>query len=656
MNPMRALVTLSLRRPVTVAAVAIGVVMLGAVAAVRLPVALLPDLRYPALAVWTAYENVPPERVERSVTIPVEAAVAGTQGVEDLASRSLLGGSLVHLRFGWNTDLDLALLDVREQLDGLGRALPEGADRPLVLRIDPSDRPIMLVALSEQVKETSTHGSESYQDLIALRTLASEVVARRLEQLPDVARVRVTGGYDARVVVRFDPDQLAAYSLDLSQVSSALRNANVSHAGGLVHQGPLRYAVEVSGEFTSVEEVGETVISGAGRVPIRLRQVASVQMGHAEAHGRVRYDGRETLLLLVERRPGANTVRAAEGVREALGALGREMPRLRLDIVRDESVFVAQAISGVTQAVGLGGLLAVLVLFVFLRHPRALAAVTIAIPLSLLATLAAFDALGVSLNLIALSGLALGVGMLVDNAIVVVENIARLQSEGMTRREAAERGTHEVAGAIAASTLTTIAVFAPIMFVEGLAGRLFRDQSLAVICSLVASLVVALTVVPLVAAGGSAVQREKRSRSHKRGWRRAATRLQTGSALEPTSPRGSSAGERRFPRYRRARSGALAAQRAAGGQPAAPRRAPGPAAGDGPGLGRRALRHVRAPRPRRPARRAHSVRSRRARRSPPRLEPAQRTRGRSADPSAAGLHRRRGRKRASRHSSPQTPR
>ncbi|MEZ4698437.1 MAG: efflux RND transporter permease subunit [Rhodothermales bacterium] len=509
--------TLSTSRPVGTTALYILVTVLAVAAIARVPVELLPDLRFPGLVVWTAYPDVPPERVERAVTEPIEQAVAGTEGLQRITSRTQLGGSLVRLDFGWNANLDLSLLNVREQLDRLGEALPEEADRPVVLRLDPSDRPIMMLALRESLAPGIDSTQEAVsseemnlsdapirtaQDLVGLKRLAREVIARRIEQLDDVARVRVTGGFDPRVEIVVDPERLATFGLGIEQLSSALMQANVSMPGGVIRRGPFRYAVEVSGEFRGVEDISETVVSTLGGRPLRLRDVATVRESVEERRGFARFDGEEALLLLVERRPDANTVRAAESVRDQLVELGAEVPGVDLDVVVDESVFVRESISGVLQAVIYGGVLAILVLFLFLRHFRSLIAVALAIPMSLAITLILFDLLHVSFNLISLSGLALGVGMLVDNAIVVVENITRLREKGLSAFDAALRGTKEVSGAITASTLTTIAVFLPITFVEGLAGRLFRDQSLAVVSSLAASLFVALTLVPMVLSRG----------------------------------------------------------------------------------------------------------------------------------------------------------
>ena len=507
---MKSLVGFCLRRPVAVTALATLLAILGLVAYARLPVSLLPDLRYPALVIWTSYADVPPQQVEQAVTERLEAAVAGTEGVVRVTSRSRLGGSLIRLDFGWNANLDLALLDVRRNLDRLGGLLPQEANRPVVLRLDPGDRPIMMIAL----RQTANTPDPSYappdapadslvrEDLVGLKRIGRDVIARRMEQHRDIARVRVTGGYEQRIEIAPDAGKLAIHRIGIDQISTALRASNVALSGGMIRQGPFRYAVEVSGEFRTASDIAATVVANEGGIPIRLRDVAMVRESVEERRGLVRLDGEEALLLLVERKAEANTVRAARGAQIILEELEAEISGVRLDVVVDESVFIRQAIGSVTQAVLIGALLAMMVLFAFLRRMRILMAVAVAVPLSLCITVILFELFDVTFNLISLSGLALGVGMLVDNAIIVVENISRLREEGMPPFEATRSGVLEVAGAITASTLTTIAVFIPIAFVEGLPGYLFRDQAVAVTCSLLASLLVALTVVPLLAMRG----------------------------------------------------------------------------------------------------------------------------------------------------------
>jgi|CXWL01.1.fsa_nt_gi HAE1 family hydrophobic/amphiphilic exporter-1 len=482
-------------RPVAVSAsyLLVGVFAIGAV--LRLPVELLPSLRYPALAVWTALPDVAPEQVERTVTEPVEQAVSGLAGLRSMASRSQLGGSLVRLDFGWNADVELAGLELREKLERLAGVLPATAGRPLVLHIDPGARPILVFALSP-----ASGAAEDPEALLAVKEVAREVVARRLESLEGVARARVTGAFERQIEVTVDAQRLAAYDLDIEGVAASLAAANVSLAGGVLRRGPFLSSVEVSGELRDAADVATTLVSAPGQPPVVLGDVAAVRTTQQPRRGLARLDGKEALLVLVERTAEANTVRTAGAVRAAIDGLARDLPGVRFDAVIDESVFISTAIGNVVSTLVGGALLTTLVLLFFVRRPVALAATAIAVPAGLALTLVLFDLLGVSFNLISLSGLALGVGLLLDNSTVVAENIASRREEGLPARLAAARGTAEVAGPITISTLTTAIVFLPITFVEGLAGRLFRDQSLAVVLSVGASLVAALTLVPLIAA------------------------------------------------------------------------------------------------------------------------------------------------------------
>lgn len=503
---MKFLVGPSLRRPISVVAFYVLVLVAAGIAVIRLPVQLLPDLRLPTLAIWTGYPDAPPQRVERSVTEPVEQAVGSIAGLNHVTSKSQLGGSLVRLDFAWGHDLDLALLEVREQLDRLGDRLPDEAERPVVLRLDPSDRPILWIAAADAEDENgdAAAGPQATDpaELAQIKRLSEDTVARRLEQLPGVARVRVTGGFDPHITVDLDSDRLHAFGLSVEDVAAAVERGNASLFGGVVRRGPYRYSVEVSGEVENLDELGQMVVSPPGKAPIRLRDLGRLETGFDERRGLVRLDGEEVLLLLVERAADANTVESARAVRETLEVLRQELPGLRLEVIVDESEFIREAIDGITLALVLGGLLASAVLFLFLRRLEPLLAVSTAIPLSLALTLVFFDALDVSINLLSLSGLALGIGMLLDNSIVVVENVVRLRENGLPAPAAALHGTREVATAVTTSTLTTLSVFLPLTFVEGLGGRLFRDQSLAVVVSLLASLLVALTATPLLVSIG----------------------------------------------------------------------------------------------------------------------------------------------------------
>jgi HAE1 family hydrophobic/amphiphilic exporter-1 len=478
----------------------LAVILLGAISFVRLPIDLLPDVSYPRLVVYTSYPDVAPAEVERLVTEAIEARSAAVPGVERVTSTSREGVSLVTLRFAWGTDMDFATLNVREQLDLIRDDLPETATRPRILRVDPESEPILAVSV--------TGGA----DLWETKELAETVFRRRLEQLDGVAQAAVTGGLDREIQVEVDPRLLDAYGVELSQVADALDAANYSAPGGTILRGRYRYPLRTLGEFQTVDEIQDVVVarqaipgseSGSGAPEyrlVRLGDVARVVDGFAERESIARYDGQESVGILVFKEAGANTVAVGSSVEEVLDLLGREFPEVQLAVASTQADFIAESISNVVWALILGGGFAFMVLFLFLRDPRYPVAVAVAIPISVVGTFALMEAAGVSLNIMSLGGLALGVGMLVDNSIVVLENIFRHREEGRPGAEAAARGAEEVQGAITASTLTTISVFGPIIYVEGVAGELFRDLSLAVAFSLLASLAVALTVLPTLSA------------------------------------------------------------------------------------------------------------------------------------------------------------
>ncbi|MDH3206010.1 MAG: efflux RND transporter permease subunit, partial [Gemmatimonadota bacterium] len=484
---------LSTRRPVAVWMLFLAIVLLGGISYARLPIDLLPDVSYPRLVIYTVYEEVAPAEVERRITEPIEAAAAAVPGVERVTSVSRYGVSLVTLRFAWGTDMDFAMLNVRERMDNARESLPETVGRPTILRVDPESEPIMTLSV--------TGGGDLWQT----KELAETVFRRRLEQLDGVAQATVTGGLDREIRVEVDPRLLEAYGLTIEAISTALDRANVSAPGGTILQGRYRYPLRTLGEFQTVEEIADVVVArqtvSEGVRVIRLRDIGRVVDGFAERENIARYAGRESVGLLVFKESGANTVRVSEAVQDVIDELHSEYQAMRLDVADDQAGFIADSISNVVQALVFGGLLAFLVLFLFLRDTRYPFAIALAIPISVVGTFALMEAAGVSLNIMSLGGLALGVGMLVDNSIVVLENIFRHRQEfGAEASVAAAAGAEEVQSAITASTLTTISVFGPIIYVEGVAGELFKDLSLAVAFSLLASLLVALTLLPSLAA------------------------------------------------------------------------------------------------------------------------------------------------------------
>ena len=487
----------STRRPVAVAMLFLAVVLLGLISFLRLPIDLLPDVSYPRLVVYTAYPDVAPAEVERVVTERVEARAAAVPGVQRVTSISREGVSLVTLRFAWGTDMDFAMLGVREELDELGDVLPESATRPRILRVDPESEPVLGISVAGGA------------DLWRTKEIAETVFRRRLEQLDGVAEAATTGGLDREIHVEVDPERLDAYGIEIEEVVRALDAANYSAPGGTILRGRYRYPLRTLGEFQEVAEIQDVVVARQQIGPtdgeqdvrlVRLADVGRVVDGFAEREAMARYDGAESVGILVFKESGANTVQVAREVDRVIGELGQQFPDFRLDVAFSQAGFIADSISNVVSALVLGGLLAFLVLFFFLRDPRYPVGVALAIPISVVGTFALMDAFGVSLNIMSLGGLALGVGMLVDNSIVVLENIFRHREEGKSALEAAALGAEEVQGAITASTLTTISVFGPIIYVQGVAGELFSDLSLSVAFSLLASLLVALTLLPALAA------------------------------------------------------------------------------------------------------------------------------------------------------------
>ena len=484
-----ALSRLSIRRPVATSMLFVAIGVLGVVSFARLPIDLLPDVSFPTLSVWTEYPDAGPAEVERLVTEQVESVLSRVPGARSIDSRSREGQSLVRLQFYWGTDMEFAMLHVRERLDNLSASLPESAERPVILTSDPTNEPIMSLAVTGA-------------PLGDLRDLADAVFKRRLEQLDGVALAAITGDPEREIQVEVDAGLLAAHGVTMGEVTSALDAANYSAPGGTIRRGRFRFSLRTLGEFRSVADLGEVTIARPeqGGV-VRLHDVATVREGEAERETIARFNGEPAIGLLVYKESGSNTVRVANQVDEVLAQLAAEFPDVTIDVASNQATFISDAISNVVSALVLGGLLAFVVLFLFLGDPRYPVAIGLSIPISVLAAFSLCYLFDVSLNVMSLGGLALGVGMLVDNSIVVLENIFRHRGERQLAADAsAAIGASEVAGAITASTLTTIAVFGPVLYVEGVAGALFADLSLAVAFSLLASLLVALTLLPVMAA------------------------------------------------------------------------------------------------------------------------------------------------------------
>ncbi|HUP24970.1 MAG TPA: efflux RND transporter permease subunit [Thermoanaerobaculia bacterium] len=531
--PRRSFVT---TRPVAVSMVFVSALVFGALSYERLPIALMPELSYPTLTVRTEYPGAAPEEVENDVSRRIEEAVGVVSGLRRMSSVSRAGVSDVVLELSWDTEMSDALQDTLEKLDLV--FLPAQAERPLVLRFDPSLDPVLELGLAGDGERFA--GDEG---LRRLRRIAEQQVKRALEPIPGVAAVRVRGGLEEEIHVRLDAAQLRRTGLSEQSVIDRLRQENINVAGGTLEEGRTEYLVRTLNEYRDLEEIADTVVTSVEGREVRVRDLGQVLRANREREISTRTDGGESVQLDVYKEADANMVALADAVRLRVGELDLEAERERaragapatsepgprggarggvratsaaaplaqelyrnegvaLTVVADRSEFIEASIADVKGAALLGGALAVVVLFLFLRNLPSTLIVAVSIPISLLVTFAPMDLLGVSLNVMSLGGLALGIGMLVDSSIVVLESIFRCREEGDDLITAAVRGTSEVRSAVVASILTSIAVFLPMVFLEGVAGEAFGDLALAVVLSLLASLVVALGLVPMLASRG----------------------------------------------------------------------------------------------------------------------------------------------------------
>ena len=486
------LVEFSLKRRVTVSMAAVALLIFGAVSFTRLPMNLLPDISYPSLTVETRFPGAAPGEVETLVSRPIEEVVGIVAGVQRLTSVSRPGLSQVTLEFDWGRNMDFAALDVRQKLDLIN--LPLEIEKPVLLRFDPANDPVIRLYL--------TGGKDLYQ----LRYVAEEVLKKDLESTDGVAAIKINGGFEEEIEVRVDEGKLALMGLTIQDVDEKLRRENINQAGGSLYEKEARYLVRARNEFEELRDIMETVIVARDGRNITMADVAQVVRGHKQREVVTRFGGREAVELAVYKEGDANIVSVARAVRTRLENVKKELPA-GIEVVTgvDQSRFIRGSIDEVLSNALLGGLIAIGVLLLFLKDLRSTIIIGVSIPISIVATFFLMYRTGTTLNIMSLGGLALGVGMLVDNAIVVLESIFKKREKGDSAYVAARDGAAEVGMAVVASTLTTVAVFLPVVFLEGIAAQLFRDQALTVSFSLIASLAVSLTLIPMMAAlaGGS---------------------------------------------------------------------------------------------------------------------------------------------------------
>ncbi len=492
------IVDVSTRRPVTVSMFTIALLVFGFVLLGRLGLTLLPDLSYPSLTVRTEYSGAAPAEIENLITKPIEESLGVVKNLRQIRSISRAGQSDVLLEFNWGTDMGMAGLDVREKLDIV--QLPLDVQRPSLLRFNPSLAPIVRLSMSRKIAEgANTRLTEG--ELIDLRRLAEEEVKRRLESIEGVAAVKVSGGLEDEVQVLVDQEKLSQLNLTIEQVASRLKAENVNLSGGRLEEGNQQYLVRTINQYQSIDEIAGSIITSLGGKPIYLRDIATVQQKYKEREAITRLDGIEAVEIAIYKEGDANTVSVAKRLNSRLNTINRSLSsEVVLQEIYNQAEFIEQAINEVIWNAIIGGLLAMVILYLFLRNFRSTLIISFAIPTSVIVSFNMMYGFDITMNIMSLGGLALAVGLLVDNAIVVLENIARKKDEGFDNVTAARQGAKEVAGAIFAATLTTIAVFLPLVFVEGIAGQLFSDQALTVTFALLVSLLIALTFIPMVSA------------------------------------------------------------------------------------------------------------------------------------------------------------
>jgi len=531
---MRRLIEIATERRVTIVMIMTAIVLFGMVSLSRLNLNLLPDISYPTLTVRAELTGAAPVEIENLLTKPIEEAVGVVRNVRLVRSVSRSGQADVTIEFLWGTDMDMAGIDVREKLDVL--LLPLEASRPLLLRFDPSSEPIVRLGLlckPEWTVESSTedddavtparilHDPECGSDtrLKELRRLAEDRIKSELEAEEGTAAVKVSGGLEDEIQIRVDQQKLSQLGISIGQIAERIRVENVNLSGGRLEEGNQRFLVRTLNEFKNVDEFRDAIVADVAGRPVYLRDVATVEQGYKDREAITRVKGQESVELAIYKEGDANTVQVAERIQSRLQMLRSSLPaNFELITVYDQSKFISSAVSDVRLAAILGGLIAIFVLYGFLRDARATTIVGIAIPVSVIGTFLLMYTNDISLNIMSLGGIALAVGMLVDNSIVVLENIVRKKEQGEGIVEAAQNGTTEVAGAVVAATLTTIAVFFPMVFISGIAGQLFKDQALTVTFALAFSLLVALTLIPMLASLGAQSRYDDGGDDRPAGW------------------------------------------------------------------------------------------------------------------------------------------
>ncbi len=478
---------LAVNRPIAVLMAVITVILLGVVSLSKLTLDLYPKMTFPIAVVFTNYQGSAPEEVENLITRPLEEALGTANNVKEISSFSQPGSSMVLVEFNWGTDMDFATLQMREKVDLAKRMLPQDVTAPQVLKFDPSGLPIFKLSVS---------GGEN---LVDLRRIVEDEIKAKLERQEGVASVNVSGGQTREVRISVDHKKMSNYGLALNQISQTLGAENMNFSAGAIREGSQELIIRVTGQFKNVEQIENISFLTKSGTLVTLKEFASVADTFEKQTKLSTMNGKPSVGIDIQKQTDANTVSVSNQVLEAIEEMKGDLPsNVELNIIFDQALYINQSIDNVVRNIVFGGLLAVIVLYLFLGNIRSTLVIGISMPISIIATFTMVYFGGLTLNMLSLGGLALGVGMMVDSAIVILENIYRYRQKGYDHITAAKKGASEVGNAVIASALTTVAVFLPIVFVEGLAAELFRPLALTVSFSLLASLLVALTLIPML--------------------------------------------------------------------------------------------------------------------------------------------------------------
>lgn len=483
------LVDLSVKRPIGVVMFMLALIVLGIISLTNLAIDLYPELELPMTVVITDYEGAAPQEVEKLVTAPLEGSLGTIEGIKNMQSTSAPGQSIILLSFGWGSNMDAKANDIRDKLDLVSNYLPDDAGKPLILRLDPTAMPILRLSISGDMDEAE------------LSRIAENTIKPKLERTPGVANVSLVGNRGREVKVEVNPSSLDGYGLTINQVIQILASENISTTAGTLPKGDQELILRINGEFNSLEQIENVLIPLPRGGTIKLKDIATVSLDYKEAKEVIKVNGTKSLSFDIYKKADENTINVADEIYETIEDIEKDLPEgVKIEPIFDMSIFIRQAINNILVNLVIGGALAALILLLFLRSVRSTLVIAISMPIAVITTFTLIYFAGETLNMLTLGGLALGIGMMVDSSIVILENIFRYREKGYNKVEAALIGAKEVGPAVIASSLTTVAVFLPIIFVEGLAAELFTPLALTISFSLLVSLLVALTIVPMLSA------------------------------------------------------------------------------------------------------------------------------------------------------------